>query len=49
MDGNLMIIKVLINGVLFKPVLVDISCKYYSIIDKDFISKLWFSRVNIPP
>ena len=27
MDGNLIIVEVLINGVLFKPVLIDISCE----------------------
>ena len=49
MDTNLIIIKVLINNVLFKPVLMNIDYKYYSIVNKDFITELWFARVKIPP
>ena len=48
MDNNLIIVKVLINRVLFKPVLINIGCEYYSIMDKDFITELWFPRVKIP-
>ena len=40
MDGNLIIIEILINGVLFKPVLIDIGCECYSIVDKDLITEL---------
>ena len=48
MDGDLITVEVLINGVLFKPVLINIGYKYYSIIDKDFITELWLPRVKIP-
>ena len=47
MDGNSIIVKVLINGVLFKPVLINIGYKYYSIIDKDFIIELRLPRIKI--
>ena len=43
-----MIVKALINRVLFKPALINTGYKYYSIVDKDFIIKLWFPRVKIP-
>ena len=48
MDGDLIIIEVLINGVLFKPALIDTGCECYSIVDKDFIIELRFPRVKIP-
>ena len=48
-DGNLITVKALINGVLFKPTLIDIGYKYYSIMDKDLITELQLPRVNIPP
>ena len=48
MDGDLMIVKVLINGVSFKPALIDTGYKYYSIVDKDLITELRFPRVKIP-
>ena len=48
MDSNLIIVKVLINGVLFKPVLIDTGCECYSIVDKDCITELRFPRVKIP-
>ena len=48
MDGDLIIVEVLINGVLFKLVLIDINCKCYSITDKDLIMELQFPRVKIP-
>ena len=48
MNNNLIIIKVLINGVLFKPVLINIGCKCYSIVDKDLVTELRFPRVKIP-
>ena len=47
MDGNLIIIKILINRVLFKPALIDTGYKYYSIMDKDFITELRFPHVKI--
>ena len=48
MNSNLIIVKVLINGVLFKPALIDTGCKYYSIVDKNFIIELRLPRVKIP-
>ena len=48
MDSNSIIIKVLINGVLFKPALIDTGYECYSIVDKDFIIELRFPRVKIP-
>ena len=49
MDGNSITLEVLINGVSFKPTLINIGYKYYSIMDKDFIIKLRFPRIKIPP
>ena len=49
MDGNLITVKVLINKVLFKFVLINTGYEYYSIVDKDFITELRFPRVKIPP
>ena len=48
MDGNSITVEILVNKVLFKPVLIDISYKYYSIINKNFITKLRLPRVKIP-
>ena len=48
MDNNLIIIKILINKVLFKPVLINIGYKYYSIVNKDIIMELRLPRVKIP-
>ena len=48
MDSDLIIVEVLINGVLFKFMLIDIDCEYYSIVNKDFITELRLSRVKIP-
>ena len=49
MNSNLVIIKILINKVSFKPVLINTNYKYYFIMDKDFITELRFPRVKIPP
>ena len=49
MDGNLITVEVLINGVLFKPALINTSYECYFIMDKDFITELRLSRVKIPP
>ena len=49
MDGNSITVEVLINGVSFKPVLINTGCKYYSIVDKDLITELRLPRVKIPP
>ena len=40
MDGNLIIVEILINRVLFKPVLININYKCYSIVDKNLITEL---------
>ena len=48
MDCDLITVKVIINGVLFKPILIDTGCKCYSIVDKDFIAELRPLRVKIP-
>ena len=48
MDGDLIIIKVLINRVSFKPTLINTDYKYYFIVDKDLITELRLPRVKIP-
>ena len=48
MDGNLIIVKILINKVLFKPTLINTGYKYHPIMDKDFIMELRLPRVKIP-
>ena len=48
MDNNLITVKVLINGVLFKLVLINTDCKYYFIMDKNLITELRLPRVKIP-
>ena len=47
MDNDSIIIKVLINGVFFKPTLINTNCKYYSIMNKNLIIKLRLLRVKI--
>ena len=49
MNNNSITVEALINGVLFKPVLININYKYYSIVDKDLITELRLPRVKIPP
>ena len=49
MDSNLITVKVLINGVLFKPVLINTGYKYYSIMNKDLIMEFRLPRIKIPP
>ena len=49
MDSDLIIIKVLINKVSFKPTLINTGYKYYSIMDKNLIIKLRLPCVKIPP
>ena len=49
MDGDWITVKVLINGILFKPALININYKYYFIMNKDLITELWLPRVKIPP
>ena len=48
MDGDLITVKVLINGVLFKPALINTGCECYSIVDKDFVTELRLPRIKIP-
>ena len=48
MDGDSITVEVLINGVSFKPVLIDTSCECYSIVDKDLVTELRLPRVKIP-
>ena len=48
MDNNLITVEVLINKVLFKPVLINTDYKCYSIVDKDLITELRLLRVKIP-
>ena len=49
MDGDLITIKVLINKGLFKPALINIDYKYYSIVNKNLITELRLPRIKIPP
>ena len=48
MNNNLIIVKILINKVLFKFALINTGCKCYSIMDKDFITELRLPRIKIP-
>ena len=48
MDNNSIIIKILINGVSFKPALINTNYKCYSIVDKDLITELQLPCVKIP-
>ena len=48
MDSNLIIIEILINRVLFKPVLTNTNYEYYSIVNKNLITKLRLPRMKIP-
>ena len=47
MDGNLITVKVLINGISFKPALINTGCECYSIINKDLITELRLLRIKI--
>ena len=49
MDGNSITVEILINKVLFKPVLINTGYKYYSIVNKDLIMELQLPRIKIPP
>ena len=48
MDSDSITVKILINGVSFKPTLIDINYECYSIVNKDFITELRLPRVKIP-
>ena len=49
MDGDSIIVEVLINGVFFKLALINTGYECYSIVDKDFVIELRFPYVKIPP
>ena len=49
MDNNLITVKIWINGILFKPVLINTGYKCYSIMNKNLIIELQLPRVKIPP
>ena len=49
MDSDLITVKVLVNGILIKPILINTNYKYYSIMDKDFITELRLPYMKIPP
>ena len=48
MDGDSITVEVLINGVFFKPVLINTGCECYFIVDKDLVIELRLPRVKIP-
>ena len=47
-NNDLIIVKVLINRVSFKPTWINTNYKYYSIVNKNLIIKLRLPRVKIP-
>ena len=49
MDGNLITIEIWINGVLFKPVWINIGYECYFIMDEDFMTEWRLPRVKISP
>ena len=48
-NSDLKTVKVLINKVLFKLILINTNYKYYSIINKNLITKLQLLYIKIPP
>ena len=48
MDNDSITVKALINGISFKPILINTGYKYYSIVDKDLTTELRLPRVKIP-
>ena len=48
-NNNSITVKVLINRVSFKPILINTDYEYYSIVDKDLITELRLPRIKIPP
>ena len=48
MDGDSITVKALINGVFFKPALINTGYKCYFIVDKDLVIKLRLPRIKIP-
>ena len=49
MDIDLITVKVLIHRNLFKPILINTVYKYYSLVDKNLITKLRLPRIKILP
>ena len=49
MDSDSIPVEALINRVLFKPALINIDYKCYSIVDKDLVTELRLPRIKIPP
>ena len=47
MDNDLITVEILINGVLFKLILINTSYEYYSSVDEDLITELRLSAVKI--
>ena len=48
MDNDSITVKILINGISFKPTLINTNYEYYSIVDKNLVIKLRLPRVKIP-
>ena len=48
MDNNSITVETLINGVSFKPALINTGCECYSIVNKNLITELQLPRVKIP-
>ena len=48
-NGDLIAVKVLMNGVSFKSVLINTGYECYSIMDKDLVTELRFPCIKIPP
>ena len=48
MNGDLITVEVLINGFLFKFILINTGCECYSIVDKNLITELRLPRVKNP-
>ena len=47
-NNNSIIVKILINKILFELALINSGYKYYSIVDKNLITELRFPGVKIP-
>ena len=49
MHSDLITVKVLINKVLLKRILINTGYEYYTIVDKNLVIELRLPRVKIPP
>ena len=49
MNSDLIIVKVLINRVLFIPMLINTGYEYYTIMDKNLVTELRLPCIKIPP